>query len=336
MLQSSIWITDPTTRCVWITFLLSADPEGYVPGAIPGIAHAANVSLEDAERAIALLLAPDPYSRSTEHEGRRIETVPRGWRILGFVEARKRAVAESEKSRKREWARTNRKRLAANDNADPEMGDTIVSSMPVATSSETVDATKTKTKTKTLSSEGEIPPTPHGVFDAPVQPLVLREIPEGLSFEHLRPEAVAAGVTPADFDRRLADLRKGPIGGQRGVFAHKLDDYVRGFFGNWKTWGETERVKAQRDAVAPPGRAFGGGVGGNQGGPTGARYTGWGRNPDVRHRELAEKLKLDVYGELRDFISSGAADLVTHAEADKLFAAHLKRRATEKRQRGVA
>ena len=66
----------------------------------------------------------------------------------------------------------------------------------------------------------------------------------------LRAEAVMAGVT--DLDARIETLRAGPIGGSRGIFPDKLDDYIRSSFGKWKTWAETDRAKARAAAAAPP------------------------------------------------------------------------------------
>jgi hypothetical protein len=84
-------------------------------------------------------------------------------------------------------------------------------------------------------------------------PCVLRRIPDDWCVsEALRAEAVMAGVT--DLDERISKLREGPIGGNRGVFPDRLDDYIRGFFGKWKTWAETDRAKA-RAAAARPGKS---------------------------------------------------------------------------------
>lgn len=58
-------------------------------------------------------------------------------------------------------------------------------------------------------------------------------------------EIVAAGLTRAQFDKRLADLKTGPIGGKRGVFAEKLTQYIRLQLPRWKQWEETDAIKAQ-------------------------------------------------------------------------------------------
>lgn len=83
MLYSSIWSEDSDTRIIWLTMLLLKSPADHVVKAnVDGLAHAARVSVEKVERALGKFLGPDPKSRSREFEGRRIEVVDGGWRIL--------------------------------------------------------------------------------------------------------------------------------------------------------------------------------------------------------------------------------------------------------------
>ena len=88
IVTSSIWREDNTTRIVWITMLALSDATGHVDASIPGLAAAANVEVDECERSIAKLLAPDKYSRTPEFEGRRIEPEPGGWRILNHAKYR--------------------------------------------------------------------------------------------------------------------------------------------------------------------------------------------------------------------------------------------------------
>jgi hypothetical protein len=310
LLTSSLWASaTPATRCVWMTLLLLADPEGYVPAAVPGLALAANVTVDQARLAIAELESPDPDSRTEVHEGRRIQKVDHGWRILNFVEWRARAVAEAEKARKRAWAKAHRR--PANDNdvdADPlHVADS-------SESSETLDAPKPKPKPKPSSSEGGSPLPPAGLTGGmSTLPLVLHEIPADWEPSgELRAEATAAGVTPEDFNRRLADLRTGTIGGQRGVLSHKLDDYLRSQFGKWRVWGETDRAKAARAAQAPPGRAFSSG-----GRPSPIL------EPSAKHTAFATKHGLDVHAVIRQLVEEGAVDAVGLSRARELIGERL-------------
>jgi len=98
ILSSSIWSESAHVRLIWITLLILCDTEGYVGAAIPGIAHAAGVTLEQAEDAIERLQQPDPYSRTQANEGRRLAKDERGWRVLNFLEHVDRLSTERRKS----------------------------------------------------------------------------------------------------------------------------------------------------------------------------------------------------------------------------------------------
>lgn len=112
ILTSTIWGESHATRIVWLAMLASADAHGVVEGSVPGFAHAARVTREEMEKALAKLMAPDPDSRSKEFEGRRIEAIDGGWRILNHAKYRERG-AGGEGSRApymREWRKRRKER----------------------------------------------------------------------------------------------------------------------------------------------------------------------------------------------------------------------------------
>lgn len=80
------------------------DESGFCQfAAIGNLAHRAVVSLENAEKAVAILEGPDTNSSDPDNEGRRIERVPGGWIVLNAPKYREivtRAVAQ-EKTRLR-------------------------------------------------------------------------------------------------------------------------------------------------------------------------------------------------------------------------------------------
>jgi hypothetical protein len=88
IVASTIWREDDKTRIVWITLLALSDKDGYVAGSIPGLADLARVSIVECEQALEKLQQPDKYSRSPEHDGRRIEVVEGGWFILNRAKYR--------------------------------------------------------------------------------------------------------------------------------------------------------------------------------------------------------------------------------------------------------
>lgn len=108
ILASTVWQEPDSTRLTWITMLAMADRDGLVSASVPGLAHMARVSLPQVEAALATFLAPDPYSRTPDNDGRRIEAAPGGWRLLNHGMYRQRVDAEVRRERKREWDRQHR------------------------------------------------------------------------------------------------------------------------------------------------------------------------------------------------------------------------------------
>lgn len=94
ILTSTIWGEDHATVRVWIAMLASADAEGLVEGSIPGFAHVSHVTVAEMEHALDILSKPDPYSRTKDHEGRRIEAFDGGWKILNYLKYRAQAQAK--------------------------------------------------------------------------------------------------------------------------------------------------------------------------------------------------------------------------------------------------
>lgn len=86
LLTSSLWTNEtPSTFKAWLALLSLADHEtGIAPVSGPqALAYQAAISKDEAHEAIARLSAPDPESRSTAFDGRRIERVEGGFLILG-------------------------------------------------------------------------------------------------------------------------------------------------------------------------------------------------------------------------------------------------------------
>jgi len=91
--------------------LAMADRKGRVFGSIPGLANRARISLESAEDSINRFLSPDKYSRTENNEGRRIEKIKGGWRLLNYQAYREMQDEETVKETKRLWAEKNRAKI---------------------------------------------------------------------------------------------------------------------------------------------------------------------------------------------------------------------------------
>jgi hypothetical protein len=88
-------------RLVWITMLAMSDRDGCVEASVPGLASAARVTRAEADDAISVLLSPDPDSRTPDHEGRRIEAIDGGWRLLNHGKYRARMSADEQREKAR-------------------------------------------------------------------------------------------------------------------------------------------------------------------------------------------------------------------------------------------
>lgn len=109
--RSSVWQEPYPTRIVWVTFIAERNLAGEWFGSILGVAKSAGVTIDEAERAVHALEAPDRYSKTKDNEGRRIEPIPGGWRILNhalYNSAAESADPEKRKQYQREWDRAHR------------------------------------------------------------------------------------------------------------------------------------------------------------------------------------------------------------------------------------
>lgn len=108
IVDSTIWDESPEVCKLWMTMLAKADKNGEVEASLPGLANAARLSRDQCAAGLAILMGPDPYSRSPEYEGRRVEAVSRGWKILNYSKHREMGRGEDRKPYFAERARAMR------------------------------------------------------------------------------------------------------------------------------------------------------------------------------------------------------------------------------------
>lgn len=107
--ESTIWRESDHTRIVWITMLAMANKNGFVFASVPGLADRARVPLEAAVMALERFQQPDEWSRTKEFEGRRIEPVDGGWRLLNYHKHRAIWDEEDRREYHREYMRKYRR-----------------------------------------------------------------------------------------------------------------------------------------------------------------------------------------------------------------------------------
>ena len=111
IVASTIWREPDHVRLVWITMLAVSDPWGHVRASVPGLADLARVSIEHCEQAIATLSGPDKYSRTKDHDGRRIQEEDGGFFILNFVKHRDAGSDGHRREYMREYMRERRQNV---------------------------------------------------------------------------------------------------------------------------------------------------------------------------------------------------------------------------------
>lgn len=108
-IAASTIVSEPlATRWLWVTMLSQADKAGKVYASIPGLARIANITLAECEEGLRCFQSPDPYSRTAEHEGRRVEAIDGGWRLLNHAKYDAMRNEAERREKKREWDRKNR------------------------------------------------------------------------------------------------------------------------------------------------------------------------------------------------------------------------------------
>ena len=88
ILHSTVWQEGKDVKILWVTMLALANWDGVVEASIPGLANAAGLTIDETEKALEVLRSPDPYSRSEEYQGRRVEDRVGGFQILNYEKYR--------------------------------------------------------------------------------------------------------------------------------------------------------------------------------------------------------------------------------------------------------
>lgn len=108
--ESSLWGSSKEARLLFVSMLAKANSVGFVEAALPGLARLSNLTMEETERALGELMAPDPYSKSPEAEGRRIVPVEHGWCLVNYESYRLRRDEEERRTYMREYMARYRKK----------------------------------------------------------------------------------------------------------------------------------------------------------------------------------------------------------------------------------
>lgn len=96
--------------------LAMCDKDGEVHASIPGLARRSGVGMQECQEALESLMAPDKFSRTTEHEGRRIQPIDGGWELLNHRKYRELMSVEERREYNRKKQAERRQTLSKNVN----------------------------------------------------------------------------------------------------------------------------------------------------------------------------------------------------------------------------
>lgn len=117
IVESSIWDEDSDTCKVWVTLLALADSEGFIRGSPGWLSKRARVNVDTVDKALTKFQSPDPFSRTPDKDGRRLESTPDGWVIINYAYYRdqdgKELSKDTRRTYQREWMRRKRAELKA-------------------------------------------------------------------------------------------------------------------------------------------------------------------------------------------------------------------------------
>jgi len=101
ILQSSIMAAKPKTFKVWIALLAACGSDGTARVSPTFLARVCYLGMKEVEQALEELSSPDPLSRTTENEGRRIERVDGGYYIINYQKYREKGISEAYREKER-------------------------------------------------------------------------------------------------------------------------------------------------------------------------------------------------------------------------------------------
>jgi hypothetical protein len=130
IVTSTLWAQgSPAAVKVWIYILVQADPRtGALHETGPSVSLRCGLPPEVAQEALDWLCSPDPHSRTAAHEGRRLERIEGGYRVLNYLIRRDKdystARVKSWRERKRTATAVKRPATVKREETLPETTDT--------------------------------------------------------------------------------------------------------------------------------------------------------------------------------------------------------------------
>ncbi len=159
IVSSTVWRESKDTKILWVTMLAMADMSGVVEASIPGLADLARLTIPETEASLLALSSPDPYSRTKEHEGRRIKAVDGGWVILNHAKYREKCGSTEAT---REYWRLKKEKQRAKEMSGTVQDNPGKSTMSLHTEPEPYSDSKSNTESSGAGAGAGAVPVPRG------------------------------------------------------------------------------------------------------------------------------------------------------------------------------
>jgi len=113
IVDSTVWAEPDDVFRAWIALLAKADSYGIVRASIPALAVLCKTTPQRMVEIMEVFKSPDPYSRTSDDEGRRVREVDGGWLLINFVKHRE--ITQGKPGSHAERQRRYRERIAERD-----------------------------------------------------------------------------------------------------------------------------------------------------------------------------------------------------------------------------
>ena len=104
ILDSTVWVgTTKEVKLLWVTMLMKKDADQVVRASLAGLAKAAEITIEEAERAMEFLMSPEEQSTTKAEGGRRVIKREDGWLVVNGAKYRDMLSEEERREYNRKW-----------------------------------------------------------------------------------------------------------------------------------------------------------------------------------------------------------------------------------------
>ena len=112
IVNSTLWVHPHDVLRVWIAMLAQCNADGIVRAAAPALANLCMIPIDRMREILLLLESPDPDSRSSGDEGRRIKKIEGGWQLVNYLAYRNARDQETRREQNRESQRRHRDKVS--------------------------------------------------------------------------------------------------------------------------------------------------------------------------------------------------------------------------------